>query len=253
VLPHDAAGDGPAVVLLHAGVLDRTEWADLLAPLAAAGRRAVAFDLPGFGEAAVVSGEQAQWVDVVAAMDELGIERAVLVGNSFGGAVAMRVAAVTPERVAGLVLVSVPPPDLEPSPELEAVWEAEESALDRGDRAAAVEVVVGAWTLPDAPPALREQVAAAQRRAFELQDGVEVTEAPDPLEEDPELVADIAAPTLVVAGGRDMVDFREGSDRLARQMPNARLATIEEAGHLAPLETPEAFRDLLLEFLEELG
>jgi 4,5:9,10-diseco-3-hydroxy-5,9,17-trioxoandrosta-1(10),2-diene-4-oate hydrolase len=41
-------------------------------------------------------------VDVASAMEELGIERAVLVGNSFGGAVAMRVAAVTPERVAAL-------------------------------------------------------------------------------------------------------------------------------------------------------
>ena len=66
-------------------------------------------------------------------MDELGIERAVLVGNSFGGDVALRVAAVAPARVRALVLVSSSAPDVEPSAELVAAWEAEELALESGD------------------------------------------------------------------------------------------------------------------------
>jgi pimeloyl-ACP methyl ester carboxylesterase len=48
-LPHDEAGSGPAVVLLHAGVADRTMWSEHLEHLADAGYRAVAMDLPGFG------------------------------------------------------------------------------------------------------------------------------------------------------------------------------------------------------------
>jgi 3-oxoadipate enol-lactonase len=122
ILPHDEAGSGPALLLLHAGVADRTMWAEHLEPLAEAGFRAVAPDLPGFGEAPVAPGEQAAWLDVLRTMDELSIERATLVGSSFGGAVALRMAHVSPARVSALALASAPPPDLEPSPQLAAAW-----------------------------------------------------------------------------------------------------------------------------------
>jgi pimeloyl-ACP methyl ester carboxylesterase len=251
-LPHDVRGNGPAVVLLHAGVADRTMWAEHLEPLAAAGFRVVAPDLPGFGEAAVAPGEQAPWNDVLATMEALGVERAALVGSSFGGAVALRVAAVAPERVPALALVSTPAPDLEPSPELEAVWEAEEAALERGDVDAAVDGVVAAWTLPDAPQALRDRVAAMQRRAFALQAAApQASEAPDPVEEDPALLASLHMPALVVVGEHDRADFRAGGESLARALPRARHAVIPGAGHLAPLEAPEAFRELVLGFLRE--
>jgi 3-oxoadipate enol-lactonase len=250
VLPHDDAGSGPVVVLLHAGVADRTMWAEHLGPLAEAGFRAVAFDLPGFGQAPVEPGEQAAWLDVLAAMDGLSVERAALVGSSFGGAVAMRVAVVAPERVSALALISAPPPALDPSPELMAVWDAEEQALERGDIEAAVAAVVDAWTLPGAPPELRERVAAMQRRAFELQAAaVEVSEAPDPLDEDPDLLAGLDVPALVAAGERELRDFADGAEAIARALPRARHEVIRGAGHLAPLETPDTFRDLLLDFL----
>jgi pimeloyl-ACP methyl ester carboxylesterase len=249
-LPHDEAGTGPAVVLLHAGVADRSMWSEHLERLADAGHRAVAVDLPGFGEARLTAGEQAPWADVLRTMDELSIERAALVGSSFGGAVALRAALVAPDRVSALALISAPPPELEPSPELEAAWEAEEAALERGDIDAAVAAVVDAWTLPDASPELRERVAAMQRRAFALQaEAPPATPAPDPVEQRPEDVARLSVPTLVAAGELDMRDFREGAEAMARTLPRARHAVIEGAGHLAPLETPEAFRELVLAFL----
>jgi 3-oxoadipate enol-lactonase len=249
MLPYDEAGSGPPIVLIHSGVTDRRMWSDHLEPLAAAGYRVVAIDLPGFGDAELPPGEQAPWQDVLGALDELGIERAALVGNSMGGAVALRVALVAPERVSALVLVSAPPPGLEPSPELKAVWQAEEDALERGDVDAAVTAVVDGWTLTDAPQALRDQVATMQRRIFELGLEAEFAEAPDPLDEDPARIAEIQAPTLVAVGARDKSDFLDGAKAMAEQMPNAELEVIEQAGHLAPLETPKAFQNLLLAFL----
>jgi pimeloyl-ACP methyl ester carboxylesterase len=240
-LPNDEAGDGPALILLHAGIADRTMWAEHLEPLAAPGRHVVAPDLPGFGEAPVAA-RDAPWDDVLDTLDALGIERATFVGNSFGGAVALRVAAIAPERVAMLVLVSAPPPDLDPSPRLRAAWEAEEEALERGDVDAALAAVVDAWTLPDAPQALRERVAAMQRRAFELQLAApEPADCPDPLDE----TRTLDVPALVAAGEHDMPDFQGPMAAL----PHARQVVIEGAGHLAPLETPEAFRALLLDLL----
>ncbi len=224
-------------------------WAQQLEPLAAAGYRVVAFDLPGFGDAQVTPGEQTPWMDVLAALDELGIHSAVLVGNSFGGAVAQRVAFVAPERVQALALVSAPAPDLQPSEELEAIWATEEEAIERGDMEAAVWAVVDGWTLPGAPQELREQLAAMQRRAYELQEGVDVSEAPDPLEEHPEQLGQMDVLTLIAAGDQDKRDFIAAAESMASAMPNARHEVIAGAGHFAPLETPERFRELLLDFL----
>jgi pimeloyl-ACP methyl ester carboxylesterase len=171
-----------------------------------------------------------------------------------GAAVALRVAAVAPERVSALVLVSTPPPGLDPSDELAAAWEAETAALERGDIEAAVEAVVQAWTLPTAPPELRYRVATMQRRAIDQQahlDEDSITELPDPLEQQPDALAQISAPALVVVGEHDMIDFRRGAEDLARSLPNARHESLKGAGHLAPLETPDAFRELALGFLAE--
>jgi pimeloyl-ACP methyl ester carboxylesterase len=250
MLPHDELGSGPAVVLLHAGIADRTMWSDHLRPLAQAGYRAVALELPGFGEAPLPEGLYAPWAEVLGTMDELDIERAALVGNSMGADVALRVAVVAPDRVSRLVLCSARAPGAEPSAELKAAWEAEVAAFESGDVDGAVAAVVDAWTLPDAPTALRERVAAMQRRTYELQgEDVELDEAPDPVEQDPTALARLAVPALVAAGEHDKPDFREGAEALARTLPHARHVVIDGAGHLAPLERPAAFRELVLGFL----
>jgi pimeloyl-ACP methyl ester carboxylesterase len=248
MLPYDEAGGGPAVVLLHAGIADRSEWD--LDTLAEAGFRAVAVDLPGFGDAPVPPGEQAPWTDVLDTMDGLGIERAAVVGNSFGCAVALRVAVAAPERVSALVLLSGRAPGAQPSPELAAAWQAEEDAIERGDIDAALHAVVDAWTLPGASDDLRARVAAWQRRAYDLQGfDEEPPDAPDPLDLDPEWPARLTMPVLLAAGEHEFPDFRQGVADMAALLPHARTATVAGAGHLAPVETPDAFRALLLSFL----
>jgi pimeloyl-ACP methyl ester carboxylesterase len=242
VLPVDERGSGEPVLLLHAGVADRTMWAEHLDRLADAGFRAVAVDLPGFGEARIAPGRQAPWEDVLETLPALGIDRASLVGDSFGAAVALRVAAVAPAAVRSLMLVSPPPLGSEPSAELQAAWEAEEAALARGDLDAAVAAVLDAWLLPDAPAALRERVAAMQRRAFVLQQAAtEVEEAPDPLERDPDALSRLTAAVLTLAGDGDMPDFKHGARQIAAAVPDGQSEILAGAGHLAPLETPDAF------------
>jgi pimeloyl-ACP methyl ester carboxylesterase len=250
VLPYDEAGSGEVVLLLHAGVADRSMWSDHLEWLAEAGFRAVAVDLPGFGEAAIEDRPQAPWDDVLQTLRGLGVGRATLVGNSFGAAVALRLAAVAPEAVSALVLVSPPPLAPDPSPALRLAWDAENAALERGDIDGAVAAVVAAWTQPHAPEALRQRVATMQRRAFELQAAAgEVKEAPDPLEQHPDVLAELQIPALLAAGENDMTDFRDSAEQLAAVLPLARHALIKSAGHLAPLEAPDEFKQLLLHFL----
>jgi pimeloyl-ACP methyl ester carboxylesterase len=252
ILPHDDAGTGGAVILLHAGIADRTMWDEHLPPLAAAGFRAVAVDLPGFGDAPVATGEQAPWLDVLATMDTLEIDGATLVGSSFGGAVALRVALVAPERIRALALVSAPAPGLDPSAELLSAWEAEEAALERGDLDGAVEAILTAWLQPGAAPGLRDRIARSQHRALAKQaDADETPEAPDPLDDAAAALVRITMPALVLVGEHDMEDFHASAEVLARALSCDGARTIPGAGHLAPLEQPDAFLSALLEFLSD--
>ena len=253
VLPYDERGEGAAVVLLHAGVGDRTMWHEHLEWLDDAGFRAIAPDLPGFGDADIVPGPQAPWDDVLHTLRELEVERATLVGNSFGAAVALRVAVVAPAAVGGLLLISPPPPSPhhDPSPELEAAWSNETAALGRGDVEATVEAVLEAWLQPQAPAALRERIARMQRRAIELQLAAgDVDEAPDPLERRPEAIERLRMPVLTATGGADMADFKLGAEEIARRTGGG-MVVIAGAGHLAPLEAPDEFRAVLEGFLRD--
>ncbi len=105
---------------------------------------------------------------------------------------------------------------------------------------AAVQVIIEAWTLPDAPARLRMKVAQMQRRAFELQAaGRADARGAGPAGAGPGCPGDGSqVPTLVTCGADEMSDFKEAAERLAATIPGARSVVIEGAGHLAPMERP---------------
>lgn len=226
-------------------------WSEHLEPLAAAGHLVLAVDLPGFGEALPGHEPVAHWEDVLETMDALKIEQASLVGNSFGAAVALRVAALHPQRVSSLLLFSAPAvPEPDPSPELLAAWDAEEEAIAANDLERAVDATLASWVRPEAPAEVRERIATMQRENYALhitEEGPE--QATDPLEEDPTLLTVIDCPVLLAAGESDMIDFKNALQELAAKMPTATTTLIADCGHLAPLEAPDEFRRLVLENL----
>jgi pimeloyl-ACP methyl ester carboxylesterase len=245
-------GEGPAVMLVHAGIADRRMWRPYLPWLAGEGYHAIAPDLPGYGEHVPSADAPSPWVFLREVLDELGVDQAVVVGNSFGGAVALRLAVTAPQCVRALAMISSPAPGMTPSPQLAAAWTAETEALERGDIDAAVDEVVTAWLAADATAELRGLVAAMQRRALELDPEGMLPQPSDPVDEHPESVHQVAVPTLVAAGESDMPDFLWSARALADALPHASHHVIAGAGHLAPLEAPEAFRTLLSGFLAAL-
>ena len=89
-----------------------------------------------------------------------------------------------------------------------------------------------------------------QRRAFERQLAADPpVEAEDPVEQQRSALATLTIPTLVARGEFEMPDFHTGAQELAAELPAAREVVITGAGHLAPLEQPDAFRALLLDLL----
>ncbi|MEV4949117.1 alpha/beta hydrolase [Streptomyces sp. NPDC053755] len=248
-LLHDVAGSGPsAVLLVHSGVCDRRMWDAQFDALADAGHRVVRCDLRGFGETPLEA-PHTHMEDLRDLLDTLGIERTALVASSFGGAVALELAARHPQRVSALALLCPNSPDHEPSDELRA-WGGRENALLRaGDIDAAVALNVDTWLGPDAGDEARELVRVMQRRAFDLQLPAPQEFAPtDPEVGTPELAA-IGAPCLVVSGAHDIADFRALAARLAGLLPAARLVELDWAGHLPALERPEETNKLLVDFL----
>jgi pimeloyl-ACP methyl ester carboxylesterase len=254
ILAHDDVGTGPALLLLHAGVADRRMWEPLVAPLRRT-FRVVRPDLRGYGDSPVPGGEYADADDVAALLDHLQVQEAAVVGASFGGRVALELAAAHPGRVRELVLLCPSVRGVEPTAALRAFDTEEDRLLSSGDVEGAVRLNVTTWLGPDAGLPAREALAAMQRRAFEVQlaaeaDGAADGDPPRSRRVDVDLPA-LRVPTVVVSGGRDMDHLQHCAAEVAAQVPGAEHVVLDWAGHLPALERPDAVLGLLLDVLRD--
>jgi 3-oxoadipate enol-lactonase len=253
----EVAGEGPEVALVHEGICDSRMW-DSQWETFTRTHRVLRLDLRGFGRSPLEAGRFSNARDLIGVLEEHGFERPALVGVSLGGRVVLEVAVARPELVAALVLVAPGLPGHDWSPEVRDSWEEEEAALEAGDLDEAVEVNLRTWVdgprrrPEDVDADVRSRVGEMQRRAFELQLPVDEEADEELLVTDlAERLGEIRAPTLVVVGDEDVPDMHAIADRLAREIPGARRATIRGAAHVPSLERPEEFDELVLGFLAE--
>jgi len=235
------------VLLLHAGIADRRMWAPQIEAFEAAGHRVLAPDLPGFGDAPL----EPPSVDYVAFAVDLLDGPAAVVGCSFGGRVALEVAGARPDLVHRLVLVAPGLGSTAWSEESQAGFAEEEALLERGDLAGAAAQQARMWLDPEASDEVRALTEAMTVRSYEQQlpvDGEVRTVWPERSAES--RLGELDVPTLLVAGDADRPELLALVERLVRELPDARLATIVGAGHLPSLERPDELNRLLLAFLE---
>jgi pimeloyl-ACP methyl ester carboxylesterase len=209
----------------------------------------IAPDLPGYGETPIPAGPFSYAAAVHELLIELEAVPATVVGNSFGGLVALQLAVLHPGSVAKLALICAASDEHEPSEALRRFGTEEERLLEEGDIDGATELNVSMWSLGPSADLVREM----QRRAFELQAVAEnVQPPPEPRWPDPPAAArlgDVRADTLVVTGDRDVEDFTAIGDALAAGIPGARRVRVPDGGHLLPLEQPETVVQLLRNLL----
>jgi 3-oxoadipate enol-lactonase len=237
------SGSGPAVVLLHEGVVDSRIWEPFV-PHVDGQLRTIRYDQRGYGRSPMWTGPYSPVDDVVSVLDAAGVEQAALVGTSRGGRIAIQATLERPERVSALVPVvsglAGHPVDIEVSPELEARWDAAE---ERGDLAELAAIDMEIW----APMGADEELRAM------FVENVEASNADDPAEEVSSAgrLGEIAAPTLVITAGRDVAAINELGELLAREIPGAQSARIEEADHMVQWRTPEELAQLVVDFLAD--
>lgn len=211
------AGEGPAVVFLHAGVADRRMWRDQIDYLAES-HRLVAYDRRGFGETRYRAEAFSHAGDLLALLDQLAIPQAVLVGSSQGGRVAIDFALSHPGRVSGMFLVA---PDISGAPSTEDFPPAVEAVLELLEQAEEEEDLdrinlLEAWLWLDGPASEEGRVGGAVRDLF-LEMNAIALDAPDPgLEENPAAkppayarLAQLGQPTQVIWGDRDFPDRQQ--------------------------------------------
>ena len=139
---------------------------------------------------------------------------------------------------------------------MRAYGQAEDEAVGRGDLDAATEVNLRMWVdgprraAADVDPGVREAVREMQRRALELQAPIWAELDEEQLVEDiGGRLGEVRVPTLVVVGEEDVADIHRVAERLAREIPGARSATIPRTAHVPNLERPADFDALVLDFL----
>jgi pimeloyl-ACP methyl ester carboxylesterase len=248
--------DGPAVVLLHAGVCDRRSWREVGALLGRAGCDVVAYDRRGFGEVPPAQAPFRHVDDVLAVVAAVSPDApAWLVGSSMGGGVALDAALASPERVAGLVLLA-PTISGDPEPDEATIVAATNGLADEIDAAwtaqdleACNQLEVRLWL--DGPGGPEGRVSGPPRElALEmnrivLANGESVLEGGSELDAASHL-SEVTAPVVVACGELDVSLKLDRSAEIADALPNATFHALPGRAHLPYLEAPGEIAALIL-------
>jgi len=244
---YESHGSGPAVVLCHGAGGNAASWYQQIPVLVEHGMRVIAIDHRGFGRSPCLPEhfDPTRFPeDLIAILDDAGIQTAALVCQSMGGWTGLPLALRHPERVRALVLCGTPAGLVTPEV-VQAVAQAARRISESGGVAGRAlgksfqeKHPVGAFLYrqiasfnPGLPP---DALGRLQR----------VRLAPEDLEKH-------AIPTLMIVGEEDQLFPAAALRSVAAAIPGARLVELAGVGHSAYFEAPERFNQILLDFLAE--
>lgn len=261
---YDRSSEQPAMVLLHGQPGAGSDWSAVVRAMPA-DVRCLAPDRPGYRSNPRPPGgfvENARWL--IGEMDDAGLDDAILVGHSFGGGVALTVAALAPQRVRGLVLIaSVGPGCLDG-------WD----TLLAAPVAGTVCALAAWWLTPGIAEKRLTRIERIRDRPLEPHEHVHweiwsrarhehgamwrtfLTEQRDLVNGLDDLSAGlgrVAAPTLVIADPADkMIPFATAV-ALCDRLPEARLVIVGHGGHSLPRRVPDVIAAQLVAFAATLA
>jgi pimeloyl-ACP methyl ester carboxylesterase len=263
-------GKGYPIILIHGLGCSSSQWMYTTRFLENVGYRAVAPDLPGFGQSdlpkeSIDASRYSE--DIIFLMDHLRTKDAILMGNSMGGYISWLTAVKYPERVTALILV-----DPAGSPLFDndnpKNWRRQRKAIVRITNSILRPIVGSKFLNPITRRMVRPAVmlsfshaSKATPEAFETlyQSGKKARilfegklEWIPPEEEPGDLLKSITCPVLVVWGEKDHIIPIKAKDFFMAHLPNAKDYVFKQAGHVPMLEVPDEFNQVIGEFLEDL-
>ena len=268
--------DGQVILFIHGTAAWSGLWRETMAPLAEAGYRCIAIDIPPFGyserPATPSYGNADQAKRIVALMDTLKIERTILLGHSFGGGATMETALMIPQRIDALILADVGGLNLNLQPGLKAQNPSAAefflgTPLVRNPVLATTatnplftKTLISAMIL-DPADATEEKVKILQEPLVlrdatnTLGDWLQAVLGPQDvsLTSDPANYQRLTMPTLILWGDSDrVIPLQEGKD-LQSILPNAELVVMQGVNHIPHIEDQEMFVEVVLGFLDQMS
>ncbi|MDG6968226.1 MAG: alpha/beta hydrolase [Nitrososphaerota archaeon] len=256
-LYYEAAGADkePAVVLIHAGFLDRRMWDEQFELLPTEGFRVVRYDLRGSGLSDRPRGPYDDAADLRDLLDHVGVKTAIPVGLSNGGSVAIDFALAYPQRVSGMVLVAPTVDGYEYGSEQEEHmarasdkdWGRWEEAIKQGRVDEAIDIHLS--IMGQSLGAARQKVASMAKDNYRVfTEPFSELRAP---RSQPafKMLGEIRAPTLLVWGDNDFPGQITCAERIHQKIPRSSRILIRGADHLVNISQPGAFNEALLSFL----
>ncbi|MCZ6815927.1 MAG: alpha/beta fold hydrolase [Planctomycetota bacterium] len=249
---YEVHGSGEPVLLVHGFPLSGRMWEPVVDGLAGT-HRLIIPDLRGLGRsAATAETTMVEYVDdLVGLLRTIGERRpVVLVGHSMGGYVAFEFVRNRRERLRGLVLTCT-----------RAVADSEEAARGREETAATVlrdgskviaDSMINKLFAPTAPDGLRETWRGIMAATAPVGAAAALIAMKNRSDSNSTL-GQIELPTLLVAGREDVISPPDEVCRIHEGIAGSRFEVIEKAGHMAPLEQPVRFVELLRSFLDDLA
>ncbi len=256
-------GDGVPILMFHGYADSADTWRHSLALLARRGRRAIAVDLPGFGTA-----DRLRSDPILPQLDQFAAaamrylsgrarQPVLVVGNSLGGCVALRLAERHGSQLSGVV--GVAPAGLEMTrllhivqrdPVLRALLALPSPVPSAVLRSAVARLYTAlAFAVPGTiDPAVVSAFTWHHRHRSTVAGYLSIAHRLIPELRDPFALGDISSPVLLVWGDRDRLVFHRGANRVLSTVPESRLELMRGVGHCPQVEAPEPFVELLLQF-----
>ncbi|MEO5705032.1 MAG: alpha/beta hydrolase [Candidatus Limnocylindrales bacterium] len=248
----------PAILLIHSAVVNRRAWDDVIPHLLAAGYRAIAYDMRGFGESTSEDVEFVAHEDVIAVLNHFGVAKAAVAGNSMGAHFALDAILDAPDRFVAYAWIGggISGFDKDPSPDELSLFDLEEAAEKAEDWDLATEYDAQIWMDGVGQPSTRvdpEVRAAFKRMDRELLEPGRIygnrKKADQPAID---RLGEVRLPTLVVIGGLDTAGTKASADLLADQVAGARLIRMPDVAHIIGMEVPDKLAALIVELLAPL-
>ncbi len=252
-LRYEVAGDGPAVVLLHGWAVSLESW-HFLFPALSEDYTVIRYDRRGFGKSGGFPDASLDPVDLRDILDELEIEKAVVIGHSQGSVSALRFALAFPERLSGLVLYGGGPPEgfglpfngPDAIPYEQMAKTAQEEGLD------AMRALFDGHPMMDGFVEGSEGIEIAMTM-FGAYDGRDLLHPKPSADATPPpnvaRLSEIMVSTLVITGEFEMPYFQIVSDAVAYGISHAERVIVPGGGHVVMLQQPERFNGEIKRFL----